>query len=106
MKGFSLDRRNTTSGDQEEERKDGALTELQGVEYCERSPGNVGDKVSFWWRRKGIRVGGGLVGDRKRDKGLGRLKKGTGENPDGWVIEDSGIVGSWNQVRGAEKQNI
>ena len=49
---------------------------------------------------------GGWVGDRKRDKGLGRLMKGTGENPDGWVIEDSGIVESWNQVRGAEKQNI
>lgn len=50
--------------------------------------------------------GGEQVGDRKRDKGLGRLMTGTGENPDGWVIEDSGIVGSWNQVRETEKQNI
>lgn len=49
---------------------------------------------------------GEQVGDRKRDKGLGRLMTGTGENPDGWVIEDSGIVGSWNQVRETEKQNI
>ena len=80
---------------------------MQGVEFCGSSPVNIGDKVSFWWGRKGIRVGWGeQVGDRKRDKGLGRLMTGTGENPDGWVIEDSGIVGSWNQVRETEKQNI
>ena len=59
MKGFSLDRRNSTSWDQEEGRKDGALTELQGVEFCGSSPVNIGDKVSFWGGRKGIRVGGG-----------------------------------------------
>ena len=49
---------------------------------------------------------GGAVEDRKRDKGLGRLMKGTGEKSDGWVTEDSGIVGNWDQVREAEKQNI
>ena len=32
--------------------------------------------------------------------------KETGEKSDGWVTEDSGIVGNWNQVREAEKQNI
>lgn len=41
-----------------------------------------------------------------RGEGVGRLRWGTGEKPDQWIVEDSGTAESGNLVKEEERNKI